>query len=90
MTIVDDTIVKESDIRTNFFLEPSNIGMSKAQATATLLQELNEDATVLFENNKVKGESCMGLFFLCEKREKQKQTNQVPRLYLKKKSLYPI
>ncbi|KAG2216999.1 hypothetical protein INT45_003037 [Circinella minor] len=52
ITIVDDTIVKESDIRNNFFLEPSNIGISKAQATATLLQELNEDATVSFENNK--------------------------------------
>ncbi|KAI9243996.1 amyloid beta precursor protein binding protein 1 [Phascolomyces articulosus] len=50
VTVVDHTIVNETDIRTNFFLEPSNIGMSKAKATATLLKELNEDASVSFEN----------------------------------------
>ncbi|KAI8136894.1 putative NEDD8-activating enzyme E1 regulatory subunit [Fennellomyces sp. T-0311] len=50
VTVVDDAIVNDTDIRTNFFLDPSSIGSSKAQAAATLLQELNEDASVSFEN----------------------------------------
>ena len=50
VTVVDHTTVNDTDIRTNFFLDSSSIGTSKAQATAALLQELNEDASVSFEN----------------------------------------
>ncbi|KAI9496705.1 putative NEDD8-activating enzyme E1 regulatory subunit [Zychaea mexicana] len=50
VTVVDHTTVNDTDIRANFFLEPSNINHSKAESAAALLKELNEDASVSFEN----------------------------------------
>lgn len=44
--MIDDAIVNDTDLRCNFFLEPSSIGRSRAECTAALLAELNEDASV--------------------------------------------
>ncbi|CDS08456.1 hypothetical protein LRAMOSA09818 [Lichtheimia ramosa] len=46
VTVIDDAIVNDTDLRCNFFLEPSSIGRSRAECTAALLAELNEDASV--------------------------------------------
>ncbi|CAO3595125.1 unnamed protein product [Absidia cylindrospora] len=48
VTIVDDKTVDKLDIRTNFFLEPSNISESKAEAVVNLLKELNEAVETQF------------------------------------------
>lgn len=39
----------KQDISNNFFLDPDSTDQSKAKAAAELLQELNEDAAVTFE-----------------------------------------
>jgi len=41
--IADNAKVKEKNVQTNFFLDTSCIGKSKAQATMEYLRELNED-----------------------------------------------
>lgn len=42
-TIVDGRVVAEEDVGSNFFLEPSSVGQSRAQCCSHLLQELNPD-----------------------------------------------
>lgn len=42
-TIAEDAIVNEADLGVNFFLHEDNIGTSRAQSCADLLQELNPD-----------------------------------------------
>lgn len=42
-SIVDNAIVDEKDVSTNFFLDKSCIGRSKSLATVEFLRELNED-----------------------------------------------
>ena len=46
-TIVDEAKVQEEDLGTNFFLTESSLGNSRAQATASYLQELNPEVTGL-------------------------------------------
>ena len=41
-TIVDDKKVTPDDLGTNFFVEPTSLGESRARVTSALLQELNE------------------------------------------------
>jgi amyloid beta precursor protein binding protein 1 len=41
--IADNAKVKEKNVQTNFFLDTSCIGKSRAQATMEYLRELNED-----------------------------------------------
>ncbi|KAI9023556.1 NEDD8 activating enzyme E1 subunit 1 [Phycomyces nitens] len=48
VTVVDNLLVQEEDMKTNFFLEPASLGQPKAKAVVELLQELNEDASVTF------------------------------------------
>lgn len=43
----------KQDIQNNFFLDPESTGQSKSKSAAELLQELNEDASVVHEE-KVK------------------------------------
>lgn len=38
----------EEDVQNNFFLDPESIGQSKAKSAAELIQELNEDAKVVY------------------------------------------
>ncbi|KAI7887818.1 Nedd8 activating enzyme E1 subunit 1 [Mucor mucedo] len=47
VTIVDEQKVTKQDIHNNFFLDPDSTGQSKAKLAAELLQELNEDASVV-------------------------------------------
>lgn len=47
VTIVDEQKVTKQDIHNNFFLDPDSTGQSKAKSAAELLQELNEDASVV-------------------------------------------
>ncbi|KAJ6259415.1 hypothetical protein Dda_6317 [Drechslerella dactyloides] len=42
-TIIDDAVVKDEDLGTNFFLDDNSIGLSRAQKTCELLCELNPD-----------------------------------------------
>ena len=42
-TIVDGTIVSESDLGLNFFLEKNSVGKSRATETSKYLKELNPD-----------------------------------------------
>lgn len=42
-TILDPTLVSEKDLGVNFFLEESDLGKSRAEASVRLLQELNPD-----------------------------------------------
>ncbi|XP_046390416.1 NEDD8-activating enzyme E1 regulatory subunit [Ischnura elegans] len=42
-TIIDGAKVTVEDLNTNFFVEPENIGKSRAEATTQLLLELNPD-----------------------------------------------
>lgn len=53
VTIVDNLKVTKQDIQNNFFLDPESTGQSKAKSTAELLQELNEDASVTFEEKVI-------------------------------------
>ncbi|KAI8971404.1 ThiF family protein [Pilobolus umbonatus] len=46
VTIVDDSLITQEDIQSNFFLHPDSIGQSKSTSVRELLQELNEDASV--------------------------------------------
>lgn len=46
VTIIDDAIVTEEDLGTNFFVEPESIGKPRAEVTASLLTELNPFATI--------------------------------------------
>ncbi|CAJ0579539.1 unnamed protein product, partial [Mesorhabditis spiculigera] len=46
VVIVDGDRVTERDLGTNFFFEPSQLGMNRAKAAAFLLQELNSAVTV--------------------------------------------
>lgn len=41
--IVDDSMVTEDDLSSNFFLDENSIGQPRAKCTAQLLQELNPD-----------------------------------------------
>ncbi|CEP12642.1 hypothetical protein [Parasitella parasitica] len=50
VTIVDGNKTTAEDVRCNFFLDPESIGQSKAKATSELIQELNEDANVRYED----------------------------------------
>lgn len=43
VTILDDKLVEERDLGSNFFVTKSSIGKSRAQITMELLTELNED-----------------------------------------------
>ncbi|KAI8388164.1 NEDD8-activating enzyme E1 regulatory subunit [Radiomyces spectabilis] len=43
ITVVDDQLVQEDDIRSNFFLESSSLNQPKAKCVVELLKELNED-----------------------------------------------
>lgn len=43
ITILDDQLVKERDLGTNFFVDHGSIGKSRAEVTKNLLLELNED-----------------------------------------------
>ncbi|ORX50586.1 hypothetical protein DM01DRAFT_1325015 [Hesseltinella vesiculosa] len=43
VTVVDDKIVDERDLASNFFLEPGHVGTNKAEAVTSLLTSLNED-----------------------------------------------
>ena len=49
-TIVDDKIVDGSDVGSNFFLLPSNLGHSRAEAATILLSELNGQVKGNFVN----------------------------------------
>jgi amyloid beta precursor protein binding protein 1 len=49
-TIVDDKIVDGSDVGSNFFLLPSNLGNSRAEAASVLLSELNGQVKGNFVN----------------------------------------
>ncbi|KAI8645748.1 NEDD8-activating enzyme E1 regulatory subunit-like protein [Parasitella parasitica] len=49
VTIVDGDKTASKDIRSNFFLDSESIGQSKAKAASDLIQELNEDANVRYE-----------------------------------------
>ncbi|ORX85288.1 NEDD8-activating enzyme E1 regulatory subunit-like protein [Basidiobolus meristosporus CBS 931.73] len=42
-TVLDNQLVKSSDVGSNFFLELSSVNQSRAQAVTQLLKELNED-----------------------------------------------
>ncbi|KAI5805112.1 hypothetical protein EDC01DRAFT_627005 [Geopyxis carbonaria] len=42
-TIIDDRIVEEADLGTNFFLDEESLGKGRAERAATLLGELNPD-----------------------------------------------
>lgn len=42
-TIVDQELVRESDLGVNFFLTEKSLGKSRAQETCKYLQELNSD-----------------------------------------------
>lgn len=46
-TIVDEAEVREEDLGANFFLSETSLGNSRAQATASYLQELNPEVTGL-------------------------------------------
>lgn len=43
-TVIDDKVVEEADLGTNFFLDEESIGESRAERTAAILGELNPDA----------------------------------------------
>jgi amyloid beta precursor protein binding protein 1 len=42
-TIVDQGVVTEADLGSNFFLSPTNLGHSKAESMIPLLLEMNEE-----------------------------------------------
>ena len=42
-TILDHELVHASDTGCNFFVEPTSIGLARAEVVATLLQEMNPD-----------------------------------------------
>jgi amyloid beta precursor protein binding protein 1 len=50
-TIIDDKIVTEADLGTNFFLDEESVGKSRAERTAALLEELNPDVKGAFMND---------------------------------------
>jgi amyloid beta precursor protein binding protein 1 len=41
--VVDDAVVTENDLQTNFFVERTSLGKPRADEVARLLQELNSD-----------------------------------------------
>lgn len=41
VTLMDDAVVKEADLRVNFFLTPSDVGKNRARAALDRLSELN-------------------------------------------------
>ncbi|KAI8060893.1 ThiF family protein [Gongronella butleri] len=43
VTVVDDKVVDQHDLQSNFFLEPGQIGTAKAQAVIDLLRSMNDD-----------------------------------------------
>lgn len=43
ITILDDKLIEERDLGTNFFVTKDSIGKSRAEVTKELLLELNED-----------------------------------------------
>jgi len=47
-TVIDDSIVTESDLGANFFLDEDSLGKSRAERTAALLEELNPDVSGSF------------------------------------------
>lgn len=49
-TIIDDQIVKEADLGTNFFLDVDSLEKSRAERTAALLAELNPEVEGRFIN----------------------------------------
>lgn len=51
-TIIDESLTKPEDLGTNFFLNEEALGQSKAQCAYELLQELNEDTTGHFYQEK--------------------------------------
>ncbi|KAI8087501.1 hypothetical protein BDF21DRAFT_335833 [Thamnidium elegans] len=53
VTIIDNSKVTKQDIQNNFFLDPESTGQSKSKSTAELLQELNEDASVVHEEKVI-------------------------------------
>ncbi|KAF3941830.1 hypothetical protein ABW19_dt0209676 [Dactylella cylindrospora] len=52
-TIVDNGVVTHEDLGTNFFLDDSSIGLSRAQKTCELLCELNPDVKGDFINDSI-------------------------------------
>lgn len=50
-TIIDDKIVEEADLGTNFFLDEDSIGKPRAERTMALLAELNPDVKGNFIND---------------------------------------
>ncbi|OHT03564.1 ThiF family protein [Tritrichomonas foetus] len=46
VTVIDDAIVSDDDLRTNFFVDAEHKGKSRAETVAELLQELNLDSRV--------------------------------------------
>ncbi|KAK6544781.1 hypothetical protein TWF694_001464 [Orbilia ellipsospora] len=52
-TIVDHAVVTDEDLGTNFFLDDSCIGLSRAQKTCELLCELNPDVKGNFINDNI-------------------------------------
>ncbi|CCX07335.1 hypothetical protein FPQ18DRAFT_381308 [Pyronema domesticum] len=52
-TIIDDKIVTEADLGTNFFLDEESVGKSRAERTAALLEELNPDVKGAFMNDSL-------------------------------------
>ncbi|MBM6385107.1 MAG: hypothetical protein JSY10_14145 [Paenibacillus sp.] len=51
--MIDNSKVTKQDIQNNFFLDPESTGQSKSKSTAELLQELNEDASVVHEEKVI-------------------------------------
>ncbi|KAF3920800.1 hypothetical protein ABW20_dc0107209 [Dactylellina cionopaga] len=52
-TIIDNALVTDEDLGTNFFLDDSCLGLSRAQKTCELLCELNPDAKGDFINDNI-------------------------------------
>ncbi|EPS43368.1 hypothetical protein H072_2649 [Dactylellina haptotyla CBS 200.50] len=52
-TIIDDAVVTDEDLGTNFFLDDSSIGLSRAQKTCELLCELNPDVKGDYINDSI-------------------------------------
>ncbi|RVD84036.1 uncharacterized protein DFL_005804 [Arthrobotrys flagrans] len=52
-TIIDHAVVTDEDLGTNFFLDDSSIGLSRAQKTCELLCELNPEVQGHFINDTI-------------------------------------
>ena len=61
VTIIDDAIVDQNDIKSNFLIDVDDVGKSRAESVAKLLHELNDDIIV-----KAKNQNPLDLSFMEE------------------------